>query len=253
MTNILDVEDVRVQVEDKVVLDGITFTLRTGESHIMFGPNGSGKTTLLNALMGIPPSEVTAGKIVLLGEDITGRSVDERSKLGMSVGFQHPPEIVGVKLADLLKVCLGKETRSGFSEDEKALIEAFKLTEFLDRDINVGFSGGERKRAEILQMMLLKPKLLLLDEPDSGVDVESLKLIASEIQRYIEASGSSALIVTHKGDILDYIRSDHACILLEGKIHCFLDPKRIYEKIKSSGYEECVLCEKRVTANWESG
>jgi ABC-type multidrug transport system ATPase subunit len=137
------------------------------------------------------------------------------------MGFQYPPEITGINLSDLLKLCLGKGLKDDFTGEERSLIEAFKLSDFLDRSINVGFSGGERKRSELLHMIFLKPKLLLLDEPDSGVDVESLKLIASEVQSYIEKSGSSALIVTHKGDILEYIKSEHACILLDSKFHCF--------------------------------
>lgn len=250
MMNILEVKDLKVKVENKVILDGISLILKGNESYIMFGPNGSGKTTFINAIMGIPPYEIVSRKIVFMGEDITGKGVDERSKLGISAGFQNPPEITGVKVSDLLKLCLGKDSRDEFSEEEKNLIEAFKLTEFLDRDINVGFSGGERKRAEVLQMIFLKPKLLLLDEPDSGVDVESLKLVASEIQRYVENTGSLALIITHKGDILEYIKSKYACVLLGGKIHCFKNPKRIYETIKRSGYEACVTCQERVTEGW---
>ncbi len=247
MMNILEVKDLRVKVEKKVILDGISLSLKGKESYVLFGPNGSGKTTLINAIMGIPPYRVVSGKILFMGEDITGKDVDERAKLGVSVGFQHPPEITGIRLADLLKLCVAKDTSDEFSEREKELIEKFKLTEFLDRDINVGFSGGERKRAEILQMMFLKPKLLILDEPDSGVDVESLKLIAIEIQRYIEETDSSALIITHKGDILEYIKSRYACVLLEGSMYCFADPKRIYEKIKRNGYEGCIACRDPVT------
>jgi len=248
--NLLEIRNLKVKVENKVILDDINLRLKDKESYILFGPNGSGKTTLINAIMGIPPYEIVSGKIVFLGEDITRKSVDERSKLGISAGFQHPPEIVGVKLSDMLKLCLGKDSRDEFSEEEKRMVEAFQLTGFLNRDINVGFSGGERKRAEILQMIFLRPKFLLLDEPDSGVDVESLKLIANEIQRYVENTGSSALIITHKGDILEYIKSDHACVLLEKKSYCFADPKRIYETIKRSGYEECVNCQERVTEEW---
>lgn len=248
--NILEIKDLKVKVEDKVILDNINLSFKAEENYIMFGPNGSGKTTFINAIMGIPQYEVVSGKIVFMGEDITEKGVDERSKLGISVGFQHPPEITGVKLADVLKLCLGKDPKDAFSEEEKKMVEAFKLTEFLNRDIHVDFSGGERKRAEILQMMFIKPKLLLLDEPDSGVDVESLKLIAGEIQRYVEDTGSSALIVTHKGDILEHIRAKYACVLLEGKIHCFGNPKRIYETIKRSGYKECVVCEERITEGW---
>jgi Fe-S cluster assembly ATP-binding protein len=248
--NLLEIRNLKVKVENKVILDDINLCLKDKESYILFGPNGSGKTTLINAIMGIPPYEIVSGKIVFLGEDITRKSVDERSKLGISAGFQHPPEIVGVKLSDMLKLCLGKDSKDVFSEEEKRMVEAFQLTGFLNRDINVGFSGGERKRAEILQMIFLRPKFLLLDEPDSGVDVESLKLIANEIQRYVENTGSSALIITHKGDILEYIKSDHACVLLEKKSYCFADPKRIYETIKRSGYEECVNCQERVTEEW---
>jgi Fe-S cluster assembly ATP-binding protein len=122
----------------------------------------------------------------------------------------------------------------------------------LNRDLNVGFSGGERKRSEILQLIFLKPKLLLLDEPDSGVDVESLKLIATEIQRYVENSGSSALIITHKGDILEYVKAKYGCILLDGRFHCFTHPMSIYEDIKKVGYEECVACRRRVVGGWKN-
>jgi len=250
--DILEVKDLTVRVKDKTVLDNISFGLKAKESHILFGPNGSGKTTLINALMGTLSSEqkIVSGKILFSGEDITGKGVDERSKLGIFVGFQNPPEITGVKLADLLKLCLGKNVKYRFSEEETKLIEAFKLTDFLNRDVNVGFSGGERKRAEVLQMILLKPRLFLLDEPDSGVDVESLRLVANEIQRYIESAESSALIVTHKGDILEYIKAKHACVLLEGVLHCFANPKKIYEDIKNSGYEACVRCQEVGTEKW---
>lgn len=249
--NILEVENLSVKVEGKLILKGVTFSLRSHESHILFGPNGSGKTTLLSALMGLPSYEVVSGKISFMGVDITDKSVEERAKLGMVVSFQNPPEITGVKLADLLKLCLGKSPTDGFSGEEQELIDAFRLTEFLNRDINVGFSGGERKRSEILQLIFLKPKLLLLDEPDSGVDVESLRLIAGEIQRYVERSGSSALIITHKGDILDHIKAKYGCVLLGGTFHCFTHPTRIYEDIKKLGYEECVACRVRTTEGWK--
>jgi len=250
--SILTVDNLKVSVENKVILEGIDLMLKSGENYVMFGPNGSGKSTLINAIMGIPQYKVVSGKITFMGKDITDRSVEDRAKMGMSVAFQYPPEITGVKLSDMLKLCLGKNHRSDFSEEEKKLIEGFKLTEFLDRDINVGFSGGERKRSEILQMIFLRPKLILLDEPDSGVDVESLKLISTEIERYLEKSGSSALIVTHKGDILEYIKAKYACILLEGVMHCFSNPKEVYETIKRSGYKECIACQERISRGWQT-
>ena len=251
--DILEVKDLTVNVEGKPILKGVTFNLKSGESHILFGPNGSGKTTLISALMGLPTYEATSGTILFNETDITTKTVEERAKLGMAVSFQNPPEITGVKLVDLLKLCLGKKTEDTFSAEEQRLIEAFRLTDFLNRDLNVGFSGGEKKRSEILQLIFLKPKLLLLDEPDSGVDVESLKLIATEIQRYVESSGSSALVITHKGDILEYVKAKYGCILLDGQFHCFTHPMSIYEDIKKVGYEECVACRRRVVGGWKNG
>jgi Fe-S cluster assembly ATP-binding protein len=248
--NILEVNELKVRVENKVILDGINLALKSKESYIMFGPNGSGKSTLVNTLMGVPPYEVESGRVLFMGNDITRASVDQRANLGMSVAFQYPPEITGIRLSDLLKLCSGKSPKDEFSEAERKLIESFNLTDFLDREINVGFSGGERKRSELLQMIFLKPKLLLLDEPDSGVDVESLRLLSNELERYLENTGSSALIVTHKGDILEYIKAKYACVLLDGVMHCYSNPKEIYETIKTSGYKECIACKERVSEAW---
>lgn len=249
--DILEVKNLSVKVEDKLILKNVSFNLKDGISHILFGPNGSGKTTLISTIMGLPGYEVISGSVFFLGQDITKKSVDERAKLGIVVSFQNPPEITGVKLGDLLKLCLGKKVNDEFSAEEQKKIEAFKLTNFLDRDINLGFSGGERKRSEILQLIFLKPKLLLLDEPDSGVDVESLKLIAIEIQKYLEQTKSSALTITHKGDILEYVKSGYACILLGGQFHCFTEPMAIYEDIKRLGYEGCVACRRRTCEGWK--
>jgi len=250
--DILEVKDLTVKVEGKTILKDLNFNLKEGASHILFGPNGSGKTTLISTLMGLPGYEVTSGKITFQGTDITNKTVDERAKMGIIVSFQNPPEITGVKLGDLLKLCLGKSTADEFTSEEMAQIEAFRLTNFLNRDVNLGFSGGERKRSEILQLIFLKPKLLLLDEPDSGVDVESLKMISIEIEKYVEASGASALIITHKGDILEYIKAAFGCILLNGQFHCFRDPLRIYNDIKEVGYEECVACRIRSNEGWKN-
>lgn len=248
---LLEIEDLQIDIEDKTILKDINLGLEEGESYLLFGPNGSGKTTLINAIMGIPPLDIKSGSITYMGEDITGLGVSDRADKGISVGFQHPPEIEGVKLSEMLKICLGKDEDEEFSEEEMKMIDTFRLRDFLDRDINVGFSGGERKRAEILQMIFLKPKLLLLDEPDSGVDVESLILVAEEIQRYLEDTGSSAFIITHKGDILEYVKAKYACVLLEGRVHCFAQPKDIYNEIKRNGYEACVACRVRVEEDWE--
>jgi Fe-S cluster assembly ATP-binding protein len=248
--NILEVKDLTVNIQGKTILKNLNFNLKQSESHILFGPNGSGKTTLIGALIGLPAYEIASGKICFMGKDITAKSTDERAKLGIVASFQSPPEIAGVKLGDLLKLCLGKKPEENFSPEEQKLIEVFKLTGFLDRDMNVGFSGGERKRSEILQLIFLKGKLLLLDEPDSGVDVESLKLLANELQSYIERTGSAVLLITHKGDIMEYIKAKYGCILLNGSFHCFTQPQRMYEEIRKFGYEECVACRRRKTGGW---
>lgn len=248
----LEVRDLSVEVEGKLILKNLNFDLKEGASHILFGPNGSGKTTLISTLMGLPGYKVVSGKIFFNGVNITEKDVDERAKMGIIVSFQNPPEITGVKLGDLLKLCLNKSASDEFSKEEMAQIEAFRLTNFLNRDVNLGFSGGERKRSEILQLIFFKPKLLLLDEPDSGVDVESLRMISIEIQKYVESTGSSALIITHKGDILEYIKAAYGCILLTGQFHCFRDPLQIYKDIKDMGYEECVACRIRSREGWKN-
>jgi len=233
-------------------LDNISLAVEKGAFITITGPSGSGKTTLISAIVGLPSYEIPSGEIVFDGRNITRLTVDERARLGMVVSFQNPPEITGVKLIDVLKLCAGKKPNEEFSKEEYDLIEAFRLRGFLDRDLNVGFSGGEKKRSEILQLIFLKPKLLLLDEPDSGVDVESLKLIATEIQKYVEAAGASALIITHKGDILEYIKAKYGCILLSGQFHCYTQPMSIYEDIKKVGYEACIACRTRTTGGWKN-
>jgi Fe-S cluster assembly ATP-binding protein len=243
---VLSVQDLKVRVDGRTILDGVNLHLSHRQNYILFGPNGSGKTTLISAVMGLEPYKITGGRITFLGRNITKMDVDQRAKMGLSIGFQSPPEITGIKLGELLKLILQRDLKAGFTGEETGLIEAFKLSGFLDREINVGFSGGERKRAEVLQLLFLKPRLLLLDEPDSGVDVQSLRLIATAIQDYVDRNKASALIVTHQGDVLEYIKANFACILLNGRSHCFADPSRIFETIKKYGYEECVACQARV-------
>ncbi len=240
--HILELEDVSVAIDGRKVVDGISMHVARGESYVLFGPNGAGKTSLMLALAGLPEYAVE-GRVLLNGKDLAGTDIDERATLGMAVGFQHPPEVTGVKLRDLLKICTGKKPDEDLSDEELAAVDKFQLTPFLDRDINVGFSGGERKRADVLQLLLMKPRLLLLDEPDSGVDLESLALIGAEIQNYLKQTGASAFIITHQGHILDHIEARHACVLVDGKIHCFKSPRRILEEIETAGYRHCITCE----------
>jgi Fe-S cluster assembly ATP-binding protein len=243
--NILDVEGLGIEVEGKRIIDAVDLSLESGGTYVLFGPNGSGKTSLVNTIMGLPDYRVTSGRIVFDGVDVTGKPINERAMLGMRLAFQLPPEITGVKLRDIVKICVGLKHTDPLPEEHLELVQQLKLTEFLDRDINKGFSGGERKRAEILQMLLMKPKLLLLDEPDSGVDIESLKLIGTMIQDYISQSKASSLIITHHGQILDYIKATKACVLMKSIIFCRAPPEEIIKSINEKGYDYCLKCQYR--------
>ncbi len=243
--NSLEVENLSVKVGGKKILDDINLHVPEGETSILFGPNGSGKTTLLMTIAGLPDYKVTKGIIRLNGKDITNIDVDERAKLGLGVGFQLPPEIIGVKLKDMIKICVGKKPDEELGKRENELIDKFNLRNFVDRDINLGFSGGEKKRAEILQLLAMKPRMLLLDEPDSGVDVESLKLITKELRKYLDESKASAVIITHHGDILDYLNAESACVMVDGGVWCRGKPETIYKEILERGYRKCADCHDR--------
>ncbi|MHA1279582.1 MAG: Fe-S cluster assembly ATPase SufC [Candidatus Helarchaeota archaeon] len=242
---LLEIHNLAVQVERHLILKNINLSIPKSESYVLFGPNGSGKSTLIKAIVGFPNYKITKGKIVFDGHDITNLPISQRMQLGISMAYQHPPEIKGIKLIDLFKFCLKKKLDEDLDPEHYALIEKLKMTSFLNRNINVGFSGGERKRSEIIQMLLLRPKLLLLDEPDSGVDIESLKLISKEIQNYITQTSASVLIVTHQGEILNYITTKRACVLLDSSIYCYKNSQDIFNTIKDVGFAKCIECQER--------
>lgn len=248
-TSLLEIQDLAIEIDGTRILRDITMTLPRSQSYVLFGPNGSGKSSLIKAIIGFPSYKITQGTIIFNGIDITNFPIDERIKLGITVAYQHPPEIKGIKLLDLFKLCLKRKVDDDLDPEHYQLIDRLRLTPFLDRNINVGFSGGERKRSEIVQMLLLRPKLMLLDEPDSGVDIESLRLISNEIANYIKETGSSVLIVTHQGEILNYIKTERACVLLENTIHCYANPSQIFETIKAVGFAKCIECHDRVEEN----
>ncbi len=238
---LLEIKKLTVDVEKgKNIISGLDFSMEAGEVYILFGPNGSGKSTLMLSIAGI--NKAKAGKILFLGKDITKLSVDKRAKLGIRTAFQLPPDIVGVKLRDILKICLGKGEKEDLTSAELSMVDRFRLTEFLDRDMNVNFSGGEKKRAEILQLLLMRPKLMLIDEPDSGVDIQTLEFLGREIDSYVKKSGASALIVTHHGTILNHIDARRACVLLNKEVFCYGNPKNVIRDIKLRGYEGCRRC-----------
>jgi Fe-S cluster assembly ATP-binding protein len=238
----LEISDLWVDIDDKEVLKGINLSIPVGETHILFGKNGSGKSSLLMTLMGFERYRVKQGRIRLLGEDITHLPTYERARLGLGISFQRPPTIRGVKTSDILRVCArGRIT-------PEALATAYDFTSFLDREVNYGFSGGEIKRSELLQLLAQDPKMVLLDEPESGVDLENLQVVGQIIAKLLEKDRrrlhreKSGLIITHTGFIMDYVNADRAYILQEGHLCCQGNPRELLHDIKNYGYEECAKC-----------
>jgi Fe-S cluster assembly ATP-binding protein len=241
----LEIKQLNVAVEGKEILHDINLKINTGETHALFGPNGSGKTTLLMAIMGFPRYQVTKGQILFRGKDITRLGVDERARLGIGISFQRPPVVRGVKTRDMVNAALrGK----GDEKTIDKLAERTDLTGFLDRDINYGFSGGEIKRAELIQLLAQKPELTLLDEPESGVDLVNIALIGELINELLEKDcpmrtrKCMGLIITHTGHILEYVNVRTGYVMLNGNIVCQGDPHEILATVKEKGYEECARC-----------
>ena len=250
----LVIEDLKVKLGDKEILRHIDLEIKPGETHILFGPNGSGKTSLLMTIMGYPQYEIVTGKIFFKGKDITNMTINERARLGIGMSYQRPPSIQGLKTRQMIQICANNGV------DVNSLAEEVNFSDFLDRDINVGFSGGEIKRSELLQLMAQNPDFLLFDEPESGVDVENIALIGKTInhllQRDLHATYTKSkkqivnernkmgLIITHTGFILDYLTADKGQVLYEGVLACVGNPIEIFKQIKEAGYEECVRCVK---------
>lgn len=242
----LEVEDLTVEVEGREIIHDVSFNIDIGETLALFGPNASGKTTLLMAIMGFPRYEVTRGRILFNGEDITHLPVDERSRMGIGILFQRPPVVRGVKMREMVRACLGSREDGAVIEQ---LAQKANMVELLDREVNYGFSGGEIKRSELLQLIAQSPEFVLLDEPDSGVDLVNISLVGEMINDLLQKDRmrnrtSSGLIITHTGHILDYVNADRACVLLNGGIWCRGNPQEILASIKSHGYEGCAVCQK---------
>ena len=249
----LQIEDLVVEIEGKRILDRINMEIPNGETHILFGPNGSGKTSLMMTIMGFSGYPVTSGRIVLNGEDITDMPIHERAKRGIGVSFQRPPTISGLKTKDLVSLCA-----RGRDLNVEALADQVNFTPFLDRDVNRNLSGGEIKRSELLQLMAQQPELVLLDEPESGVDLENIVLLGEVVntllergvkcprgrveQPHLKKRSKSALVITHTGHILDYITADQGQVLYNGHLCCMRNPREILKWIREYGYEECVRC-----------
>jgi len=240
--NLLEIKDLWVKAENKTILKGVNLSITEGESHVIFGPNGSGKSTLLGCIIGLPHLKVMKGEILFKGKSLSDIPIYERIKKGMGIAFQHPPVIRGVKLEKLLEVI------NTTGEKIQDIAKKLDLEENLKRDINRAFSGGETKSSEIMQLFLQKPDLVLLDEPDSGVDVDNVKIISSYIRKLLQKDlpilkrERSALIITHSGAILNYINIDSGHVMIEGTLTPRVNPYDIFDKIKKCGYRDCYKC-----------
>ncbi len=219
---VLKTIDLHVSVKDKEILHGINIEAHPGELRVIMGPNGSGKTSLALALMGHPSYKITKGRIILNGEDITRLPPDERALRGLFLVFQNPVEIPGVRLEEVLKISIKK--RLGGKEcpsiKDRIVSEAELIglsREHLERGVNVGFSGGEKKRSEILQAKILRPKYVIMDEPDSGLDVDGIRIVADIIKEFISTS-RSVLLITHYPKVLEYVEPNHVYVLYKGRI-----------------------------------
>ena len=223
MTDSLEIIDLHAKIEDREILKGLTLTIRKGEVHAIMGPNGSGKSTLANTIAGNPKYTVTAGKILMNGENILGMEVDERARKGLFLAFQYPCEVPGVRTSNFLRLACnaraGKEldVMEFYDKLEKKMKHLEINDAFMKRYLNEGFSGGEKKRNEILQMMMLEPEFAVMDETDSGLDIDALKIVSEGVNK-LRGPGLGVLIITHYERILRYIKPDFIHILVDGKI-----------------------------------
>ncbi|MBW9141767.1 MAG: Fe-S cluster assembly ATPase SufC [Candidatus Aramenus sp.] len=243
--SVLKIEDLHVEVEGKEVIKGISLEVKSGEIHALMGPNGSGKTSLSLAIMGHPKYKITKGRITLDGEDITNLETDEKVKRGLFLAFQNPVEISGVKLSTLLVAELNRVRGSSDSvmqmfQTIREYAKTVGVSEtLLNRGVFEGFSGGEKKRTEILQMLILRPKFAILDEPDSGVDVDGLRVISEIVNKLKKEINTGYLIITHYRRILDYLNADKVHVLYKGKIVSSGDMS-LARLIDEKGYESVI-------------
>jgi Fe-S cluster assembly ATP-binding protein len=225
----LIIRNLHVEIEDKEILNGVDLVVKQGEVHALMGPNGTGKSTLAYALMGHPSYEITGGEVIFKGKNLLELEADERARLGLFLAFQYPVSIPGVSVANFLRTALNARRKANNPEDKGIPIPEFRrmLKDYLDllkmdysfggRYLNEGFSGGEKKRAEILQMAVLEPEIALLDETDSGLDIDALRIVSDGVNA-IRGPKTGVLLITHYQRILNYIKPDYVHIMLGGRI-----------------------------------
>ena len=241
----LKIDNLNVMVDGKHILKDFSLTINEGEIHTIMGPNGTGKSTLTKVIMGDDNYKITKGTIVFNDKDITKMTVDERARLGIFLGMQLPPEIEGVTNADFLRNAVSTKEGTNFKlmpfikKINKTVKDLSMNPEMIHRSINLGFSGGERKKNEILQMYMLEPSLVMLDEIDSGLDVDSLRIVGEAVMRYYEEKNPGILLITHYERLLDYIKPNFVHVMYEGKIIKTGDFSLVKE-IEEKGYTEVV-------------
>ncbi|MCG1686891.1 Fe-S cluster assembly ATPase SufC [Staphylococcus epidermidis] len=243
MSSTLEIKDLHVSIEDKEILKGVNLTINTGEIHAIMGPNGTGKSTLSSAIMGHPSYEVTQGEVLLDGVNILELDVDERAKAGLFLAMQYPSEITGVTNADFMRSAINAKREEGQEINLMQFIKKLdKQKDFLDIDkdmaqryLNEGFSGGEKKRNEILQLMMLEPKFAILDEIDSGLDIDALKVVSKGINQ-MRGEEFGALMITHYQRLLNYITPDKVHVMYGGKVVKSGGPE-LAKRLEEEGYE----------------
>lgn len=242
---LLKIRGLTVNVEDKEILHQVNLDINKGETHVLMGPNGAGKSTLGYALMGNPRYEVTGGDVIFDGKDLLDETVDARAKDGIFLSFQAPLEVPGVTLSNFVRNAVEQKTgeRVRLWDFRKQLKEKFKVlnmdASYADRDLNVGFSGGEKKKAEILQLLMLKPKLAILDETDSGLDVDAVRTVSRGVEEYQKDQDGALLIITHNTGILDSLHVDYTHVLVDGQIVANGDGSLV-DEINKNGYEKFI-------------
>ena len=240
--NTLEIKNLHVSIDNKPILKGVDLVVNEKEVHALMGPNGNGKSTLLAAIMGHPKYEITEGTVTLNGENVLEMEVNERAKAGLFLGMQYPQEINGVTISDFMKAALNTRSEKPvplftFIRSLDAAIKKLEMkSEMAHRYVNEGFSGGEKKRNEIMQMMLLKPKFAMLDEIDSGLDVDAIKVVAKVLNEQIESSNMGTLIVSHYDRFYQMVQPTHAHVLIDGKI-VVSGGRELATKVDEQGYD----------------
>lgn len=241
---LLDVVNLSAELEDgKKILSDLSIKIGQGETHVLMGPNGAGKSSLGNTLMGNPVYKVTGGKIIFKGDDVTTLSADKRARAGMFMSFQSPLEVPGISLEAFIRSAVQQKTGERvklfqFQKEMQCCMEILDMkADYAKRDLNVGFSGGERKKSEILQLLMLKPDLAILDETDSGLDVDAVRVVAKGIEEYRRLTNGSLLIITHTTKILEALNVDFTHVLVKGHIVRTGDGS-LFRQISERGFEE---------------